>query len=110
MTHCEPRFICLCRYLANYFGMAVEPSLISGDASFRRYFRVEVQAKSYIVVDSPPALVNNIPFVRLSERYLEADLNVPTVIDFDEERNSMIHFLDLPGVLMLTVWKIGNNL
>ena len=57
-----------------------EPTPASGDASFRRYFRLQAGAESFIVMDAPPGQEDCVPFVRVAG-YLEAmQLNAPRVI------------------------------
>ena len=57
-----------------------EPTPASGDASFRRYFRIQAGAESFIVMDAPPGQEDCVPFVRVAG-YLEAmQLNAPRVI------------------------------
>jgi aminoglycoside/choline kinase family phosphotransferase len=57
-----------------------EPTPASGDASFRRYFRLQAGAESFIVMDAPPGQEDCLPFVRVAG-YLEAmRLNAPRVI------------------------------
>jgi len=57
-----------------------EPMPASGDASFRRYFRLQAGAESFIVMDAPPEQEDCLPFVRVAG-YLEAmQLNAPRVI------------------------------
>ena len=58
-----------------------EPTLASGDASFRRYFRVCRGDRSYVVMDAPPQQEDCLPFIRVAG-YLEAmRLTAPRVID-----------------------------
>lgn len=62
-------------------GAELEP--VSGDASFRRYFRVQDGARSLILMDAPPDKENSAPFVDVAGRLLEANLNAPRIIEFD---------------------------
>ena len=60
-------------------------TLASGDASFRRYFRLQNDVASFIVMDAPPEKEDSLPFIRVAG-YLEAmQLNSPRVIDADLE-------------------------
>ncbi|MBT8109186.1 MAG: phosphotransferase [Gammaproteobacteria bacterium] len=62
-----------------------EPTRASGDASFRRYFRLQAGAESFIVMDAPPGHEDCVPFVRVAG-YLEAmQLNAPRVIAANPE-------------------------
>ena len=56
---------------------------VSGDASFRRYFRFTHQNENFIAVDAPPAQENSRFFVLIAEAYALQNLNVPRVIDAD---------------------------
>ncbi|MDH3777715.1 MAG: phosphotransferase [Gammaproteobacteria bacterium] len=58
-----------------------EPVPASGDASFRRYFRLQSGANSFIVMDAPPEQEDCLPFLRVAG-YLEAmRLNAPRIIE-----------------------------
>jgi len=69
----------------------------SGDASFRRYFRLtprasefpQYQALSLIVMDAPPAKEDTEPFVQLAKALAEIGLNVPVIL----EQNTELGFL-----------------
>ena len=57
------------------------PTLASDDASFRRYFRLQTGADSFIIMDAPPEKEDCLPFVRVAG-YLEAmRLNAPRIIE-----------------------------
>jgi N-acetylmuramate 1-kinase len=56
------------------------PEAITNDASFRRYFRVYVNDRSYIVMDAPPVRENNAAFLDVAQRLRAAGLNVPEVL------------------------------
>ncbi len=58
-------------------------TMIAGDASFRRYFRVEQSGVSYIVMDAPPTHENVELFVHVATGFAQAGLNVPEIIDSD---------------------------
>lgn len=67
---------------------------VSGDASFRRYFRIifnenSVQ-KSWIAVDAPPEYENSRQFVDIARVWSAAGVKVPTVLAFDEARGFML--------------------
>ncbi|NVK87390.1 MAG: phosphotransferase [Gammaproteobacteria bacterium] len=65
---------------------------VSGDASFRRYFRVfsEREQANVIVVDSPPDKEPIAPFLAISELFAQAKVQVPTIIAADEARGFML--------------------
>ena len=57
--------------------------LVSGDASFRRYYRFQKSEQSYIAVDAPPETENNEAFLRNAELYQKANVRVPSILHFD---------------------------
>jgi hypothetical protein len=64
---------------------------VSGDASFRRYFRASVGGRSYILMDAPPQREDCGPFIRITHTLEAAGLQVPH-----------IHLADLDqGMLLL---------
>lgn len=107
MTLSDPRFISLNQWLNRYFSYDVTPVLISGDASFRRYFRVTTAEASFIAADSPPDLVPIAPFIALSQAYTAAGLTVPKVIVADETQGFML-LSDLGDIQLLSVLTLDN--
>jgi N-acetylmuramate 1-kinase len=61
----------------------VELSPVSGDASFRRYFRVWVDSGSLILMDAPPPQENLAPFIDIDARLLAAGLRAPRILHAD---------------------------
>ncbi len=55
----------------------------SSDASFRRYFRIVSNNKSYILMDAPPDKENSKPFVDIANILFKAGLNVPKIHEAD---------------------------
>ena len=73
----------------------------SGDASFRRYFRVAGQDGSFIAMDAPPPNEDCRPFVRMSGILRGLGLNAPGVRAADLARGFLLlddlgdrHYLD----------------
>ena len=58
---------------------------LSGDASFRRYFRVLHKGTSQILMDAPPERENSRPFIDVAARLRRAGLHAPEILDFDLE-------------------------
>ena len=73
---------------------------VSGDASFRRYFRVHAGERSYIAVDAPPEHEDSRPFVAVAARLHAAGLHVPEVLAADLERGFLL-LSDLGDTLYL---------
>ncbi|MEE8233846.1 MAG: phosphotransferase [Gammaproteobacteria bacterium] len=53
----------------------------SGDASFRRYFRLTQNDETCIVMDAPPAQEGCSPFIDVAERLLAVNINVPRILE-----------------------------
>ncbi|WP_439100902.1 aminoglycoside phosphotransferase family protein [Congregibacter sp.] len=56
---------------------------VAGDASFRRYFRVEEEGRTLILCDAPPETEKNREFVSLAKGLAAAGLRVPAVLRAD---------------------------
>ena len=69
----------------------------SADASFRRYFRLDLGERSLIAMDAPPTHEDCEPFVRIARLFLSAGLHVPQVLEQDLQQ----------GFLLLT--DLGNR-
>lgn len=57
-----------------------EPKPASSDASFRRYFRIELDEKSLIIMDAPPENESCDAFIAISKQLKQIGLNVPEVL------------------------------
>ncbi|MCW8887123.1 MAG: phosphotransferase [Motiliproteus sp.] len=65
-------------------------SPVSGDASFRRYFRVHSGQNTWIAVDAPPEKEDSHPFVAISRAWLPLDIHCPEVFNVDFELGFML--------------------
>ncbi len=87
MTHLEPRMAKLVAWLGNCpQSLALDLSSLvpaSGDASFRRYFRITAAQGTLVVMDAPPPQEDCKPFVDVADRLANAGLNVPRVLAQD---------------------------
>jgi len=73
--------------------LAMEPptlKVISGDASFRRYFRFKHNSQNVVAVDAPPKTENNRSFYQISKKLLNLALNVPVVQHIDLANGFML--------------------
>lgn len=61
------------------------PVPVSGDASFRRYFRLHDGARSLLLMDAPPDREDSRPFLDIAARLRAAGLNAPEIFRFDLE-------------------------
>ncbi len=95
------RFIALKDWLATRLCTDFQIKLISGDASFRRYFRVQLPTSCYIAMDSPPELIPVQPFIDLAKAYQEQGILVPQVIEQNIEQGFLL-LSDLGDVQLLS--------
>ncbi len=65
-------------------------SIASGDASFRRYFRVQIEDQTWIVMDAPPAKEDCRPFVDISTAFLKLGLHAPVVLQQDLQQGFLL--------------------
>ncbi len=81
--------------------------MISGDASFRRYFRLTHSRGSFIAVDAPPKYENNLGFVAVAKALKHSGLIVPKVLAVDFEMGFLL-LSDLGDQQLLTVLNEDN--
>ncbi len=79
----------------------------SADASFRRYFRVWVGERSFIVMDAPPDKEDCRPFVQVAEVLRRLGVNVPRIHEMDLERGLLL-LSDFGDRSYLRVLDAGN--
>lgn len=74
------------------FALEVDAQIetVSGDASFRRYFRLNQQGQSWICVDAPPEKENSRVFVDIAQQWFAHGIPVPQVFAFDEAQGFML--------------------
>ncbi|MBF0453871.1 MAG: phosphotransferase [Magnetococcales bacterium] len=77
-------------FLEGMVGKDGRLSLVSGDASFRRYYRVESDRGRYILMDAPPDKENSAPFVDLSRFLLGHGVAVPKVVKANLEQGYLL--------------------
>lgn len=63
---------------------------VSGDASFRRYFRLPLAAGALIAVDAPPEKENSRPFVAIARALRAHGVHVPEVVAADFGQGFML--------------------
>ncbi len=75
----DQRYHSLKQWLTQHLPQEIEITPILGDASFRRYFRINDKQQTYIAMDSPPHLENPQPFVAIAKTFAQLGLSVPTI-------------------------------
>src|SRR5690606_10803767 len=64
---------------------------VSGDASFRRYFRLRTDGgRSYVLVDAPPEREDCHRFVQVAQLFRQAGLLTPQVLAVDYQQGFML--------------------
>jgi aminoglycoside/choline kinase family phosphotransferase len=71
-------------------GVVPTLSMVAGDASHRRYFRLALAARSYVLADAPPATEKNEAFLRVGKLLADAGIKVPAVLNVDLERGFLL--------------------
>ncbi|MEW6038151.1 MAG: phosphotransferase [Pseudomonadota bacterium] len=87
----DNRFEALLRWLPATLGRDpddIRP--ISGDASFRRYFRVRTGDSSHIAMDAPPAREKLRPFVHAAGLLEKAGVHIPRIFAADEVQGFLL--------------------
>lgn len=62
----------------------------SSDASFRRYFRIDTQDNTLIIMDAPPTHEDCRPFIDIARRLSDAGLNTPRILEQNLEDGFLI--------------------
>lgn len=63
---------------------------VAGDASFRRYFRVQIEGQSRILMDAPPPGEDVRPFIDIDHRLRTAGLHAPEIIQADIDNGFLL--------------------
>jgi aminoglycoside/choline kinase family phosphotransferase len=71
-------------------GAPLTLSVVAGDASPRRYFRIVLGDSSYVLVEAPPATEKNAAFVQVDELLCSAGVKVPAVLGVDYGRGFLL--------------------
>ena len=102
------RFDQLTTWLKDVLGhgdFAINPA--SEDASFRRYYRINFDSTSKIVMDAPPEHEDCSRFIDISSRLRSAGVNAPDVFEYDEQQGFVL-LSDFGDVLYLDVLNDAN--
>ena len=65
-------------------------SILSADASFRQYYRVNKNNISYAVMDCPPEDESLDTFLKITDKLQQAKLNVPEIFDCDSTKGFLV--------------------
>ena len=73
---------------AGWGGAARRP--LAGDASFRRYLRLERDGARAVLMDAPPPMEDVRPFVRIAAMLRDLDLSAPAVLAADTDHGLLL--------------------
>jgi aminoglycoside/choline kinase family phosphotransferase len=91
MPSADPRVAALADWLRGPLGSdRFTLSRASEDASFRRYFRVDLDGRTCIAMDAPPPMENCRPFVHVAQLLRDAGVHAPEVHAQDLERGFLL--------------------
>ncbi len=91
LTESDARLAGLYQWLMTVFKASdVVVTVASADASFRRYFRVACEGKTYIAMDAPPAQENVHPFIRVSQMLVPLGVNAPRILAQNLEQGYLL--------------------
>ncbi len=101
----DQRYQKLCNWVAEALNIEkTELSVVSGDASFRRYFRFNDGERRYIAMDAPPEKEDSNSFVCIARSWREQGLNVPELIKVDLSKGFLL-LSDFGDALLLPFLK-----
>ena len=79
-----------------------EINFLAGDASFRRYARIILNNKTFMLMDAPPSMEDCRPFVSIDEFFYRHGVRVPHIVAKDLE-NGFLLLEDFGDVLLSTL-------
>lgn len=76
-----------------------ETHFLAGDASFRRYARIKLNNKTFMLMDAPPEKEDCVPFVTIDEFFDANGVRVPHIVAKDLE-NGLLLLEDFGNVML----------
>src|SRR5689334_3473500 len=73
---------------------------LAGDASFRSYYRIKIEAGTYVVMDAPPPQESTMPFIKIAKALRAMGLTTPEIFKQDE-KNGFLLITDFGDQLLL---------
>ena len=65
-------------------------TLLAGDASFRKYWRITHNNQQRVLMDAPPAHEDIVPFISVTNMLRDAGLHVPRIYEYDTHQGWII--------------------
>ncbi len=69
---------------------AAERGLLAGDASFRRYDRLNLNGRTAVLMDAPPPMENVGPFINVARLLAELGFSAPRILAEDRARGLLL--------------------
>jgi aminoglycoside/choline kinase family phosphotransferase len=79
-------------------------SPLAGDASFRRYFRMQYNGLSYVVMDAPPGKEDLNPFIHMAQTLAQANVHTPKILATNLQQGFLL-LSDLGDQLLLNALR-----
>ena len=79
-----------------------EINFLAGDASFRRYARIQFNHKTFMLMDAPPEKEDCAPFIKIDEFFAQSGVRVPQIIAKDLSQGLLL-LEDFGDVLLSTL-------
>jgi aminoglycoside/choline kinase family phosphotransferase len=71
-------------------GWKAKPRLLAGDASFRKYYRIDFDGRRAVLMDAPPPMENVRPFLTIARHLLKLGLSAPRILAEDAEQGLLL--------------------
>lgn len=96
------------KWLKNILGpMPYTLSPLTGDASFRQYFRLQYDDTTRVVMDAPPEKEAIVPFINIGNKLASVGIHTPTIYETDTVNGFML-LEDLGDQLLLNILSQDN--
>ena len=79
-----------------------EINFLAGDASFRRYARIKLNNKTFMLMDAPPDKEDCVPFVMIDNFFDENGVRVPHIVEKNLEQGLLL-LEDFGDILLSTL-------
>ena len=98
----------IARFLAEAGWGSAQRGLLAGDASFRRYDRLQLQGQTAVLMDAPPPMENVGPFVTVASLLAELGFSAPRIMAEDRTQGLLL-LEDLGDDTKTTLLKPGHD-
>src|SRR5689334_4233408 len=86
----EARREALNAFLAAAGWEGVTPSMLAGDASYRRYYRLTNAGRRAVLMDAPPPMEDVGPFIAVAEMLRDLGLSAPEIYADDRQHGFLL--------------------